>query len=229
MGWVDGRIQISKGLLVGLVVVAAGALLGLAFLLGRQWAPAASAPRETAAPATASPYVPRDAPESTRLAEPAALPPTQPTTPAAAPQESPRSSPPVPSRDPERAAVQAYFKALDSIQAGSASNPESSALSMLSGLGKGDSGEMDAMIRQAQGARDRLAAIVPPRPCVAYHQESLAVLAEGLEQMQAVKGLFASPDPASQVAGLTGKANAMKARADRLQEQEKALRQKYSE
>jgi hypothetical protein len=100
---------------------------------------------------------------------------------------------------------------------------------MLSGLGKGDSGEMDAMIRQAQGARDRLAAIVPPRPCVAYHQESLAVLAEGLEQMQAVKGLFASPDPASQVAGLTGKANAMKARADRLQEQEKALRQKYSE
>jgi hypothetical protein len=118
---------------------------------------------------------------------------------------------------------------MDSIQAGSASNPESSALSMMSGLGKGDSAEMDGMIHQAQGVRARLAAIAPPRPCAAYHRESLAVLDEGLEQMQAIKRIFASPDPTSQLAGLTERANAMKARADRLQEQEKALRTKYRE
>jgi hypothetical protein len=123
--------------------------------------------------------------------------------------------------------VAAYFHTVESLQPETGGNPEAAALQATLGLGSGDTSGIDGLIRQALDTRNRLAALAPPQPCAAYHQELLASLDEGLGLMRAIKQMVTSTDPTAQAAQLTDRANALKARSETLKSMEKSLKQRY--
>jgi hypothetical protein len=150
------------------------------------------------------------------------------------------SSPPIPSvsipsglgarrTDAERIAVSAYFEAVERIQPKKSGSPETVALQLVAGLGTGDTAEFDGMIRQIQETRNGLAGITPPQPCAALHRGSLANLDAGLALMRAMKKAMSSSDPLSGTLDLANRANALKAHAEALQAQERALKLRYRE
>ncbi len=217
------KVEIPKGLLIGLVGVAAAGVLGMVFLLGRETGRGAPLERRRDSTSTAAsqgsaiPASPKTAVAEEPIAEPASS--GQPV--------AVHPGPPIPLGDPARVAVAAYFLALETIQPGSSGDPETMAQQVVAGLGKGDTSGFDAMIQQAQAAKDRLSAIAPPPPCAAYHRESLASLEAGLGLMRAMKRALSSPEQDMQMSNLTDQANALKARSEALQRHEKALRERF--
>lgn len=240
------KVSVSKGLLAAVVAVAAGALLAVAFLLGRVSAPAIpSAPPARLArpawtpapPASDSPGVrapdPPSASTPAALQEPApkALPPeigaAVPPSPGPAPGLREAGSARVPS-DPDREAVTAYLDAVDRIQPGKMSgDPEGMANEMAGALVRGDTSSLEELIRETEGARSRLAALTPPVACAAHHRESLGSLDDALEMLRSLRSAMGSPEPAAQLAGVASHANALRARAEAVKKEEQALRQRY--
>jgi hypothetical protein len=226
------RVQISKGVLVGLVGVAAVALMGVVFLLGR--ASVRSAPMDAPKTSGGASTVSAVPPTGSTIDRPAIASPigaaasvTQPVGPG--PATAKPSSSTVSQNNSERAAVVAYFKVVESLQPESSGTPETVAQQVAAGLGKGDTSGLDGMIQQAQESRRRLSAITPPQPCAAYHRELLASLGEGLDVMQGIKKMLTSSNPSVDTSEIVNRANAMKVHADSLQSQEKALKQRYLE
>ncbi len=130
--------------------------------------------------------------------------------------------------DPLRPAVAAYFEALDHLQPGSLpGDSESTAQQILAGLTRGDSSGFDQMTQRAEAARTRLAAITAPAPCAAFHRESLADFDESLQMLRMVRKAMNGGDADALLTGMTDRANAMRSRAEALQREEKALRQRY--
>lgn len=218
----------SRGLVAGLAGTAGAAVLALVFLLGRASAPAPrglapSPPAPAAAPAAEAPA---QVPATTEA--PAPEPAAPPAPPAALRPVVRPAVPPPAAGSSERAAVQAYFAAVERIQPAQSGDPDAVAQQLVGGLAKGDSSGLDGMFQQAQATRARLAAITPPAPCAAFHRESLAVLDGGLEMMQSLKqSLASSGQGGSALQDLSARANELKARSEALQAQEKALRQRY--
>ena len=205
------KVEVNKGLLIALAVIAGTAVLSLVFLLGRESGLRVS-PQGVATP-IASPQS-ATAPSLQASMQPQVgalpLPPAEPVT------------------DAMRASVAAYFDAVDHIQSGGmAGGPESTAQGIMGSLMKGDSSGFDQMIQQAESARASLAAITPPSPCAAYHRESLASLDDGLSLMRSLKASMDAPNGASQIAALTTQANTLRAQSEALQKEEQALRQRY--
>jgi hypothetical protein len=219
------KVLVSKGLLAGLVGIAASMAFGLVFLLGR--ASVHSAPMETPRPPASESDQPAVAAAVPAPVSPAsaAVPADQPTPPAPAAAKPAVSAPP--RNAPARAAVVAYFKAVESIQPAPGGDPEAVAQQIAMGLGNGDTSGIDGMIQQARETRSRLSALTPPQPCAAYHRELLASLDAGLDLMQGIKKLVGSPNPSMQAAGITDRANAMKVHSDSLRNQERDLKQRY--
>jgi hypothetical protein len=239
------KVSVSRGLLVGLAVVAAGALLAVAFLLGRtSGAGHSSAPVveraaeiRVAAPAGAEA---RTADAEPRAADPPSQPPTMPAVqvpaaasspfaPAIAPATpGPAEEPAIAAPDPARAGVAAYLEAVDRVHPGELSGgAEDFANEMAVALAKGDSSGLDDMIRQSEAARERLAALAAPVSCAAHHRESLGSLDEGLEVLRSLKAAMDSPDPASQLATVAARATNLRSRAEALQKEEQDLRRRY--
>ena len=218
----------SRGLVAGLAGTAGAAVLALVFLLGRASAPAPrglapSPPAPAAAPAAEAPA---QVPATTEA--PAPEPAAPPAPPAALRPVVRPAVPPPAAGSSERAAVQAYFAAVERIQPAQSGDPDAVAQQLVGGLAKGDSSGLDGMFQQAQATRARLAAITAPAPCAAFHRESLAVLDGGLEMMQSLKqSLASSGQGGSALQDLSARANELKARSEALQAQEKALRQRY--
>ncbi|HTL97470.1 MAG TPA: hypothetical protein VL181_01575 [Holophagaceae bacterium] len=215
------KVEVSKGLLIGLAVLTAAAVLGLVFLLGRE-----SGRQKTMPDPVAMAVSPRSGaaiPQASTTPMPLAA------QPFAQPQPGAIPVPPAePVTDAMRTAVAAYFNAMGHIQAGGmAEGPEGAAQGIVGSLMKGDSSGFDQMIQQAESARASLAAITPPQPCAAYHRESLETLDEGFSLMRSLKTALAAPDGASQVSALTAQANDLRARSEALQSEEQALRQRY--
>jgi len=222
---------VSRGLVAGLAGTAGAAVLALVFLLGRASAPAPrAAPSPPVSAAASAPAA--EAPATAEEPAPA------PAAPPASPASAPLAAPPPPVVRPsatthaagssERAAVQAYFAAVERIQPAQSGDPDAVAQQLVGGLAKGDSSGLDGMFQQAQATRARLAAITAPAPCAAFHRESLAVLDGGLEMMQSLKqSLASSGQGGSALQDLSARANELKARSEALQAQEKALRQRY--
>ena len=128
-----------------------------------------------------------------------------------------------------RAAVAAYFDAVERIQVGSMSGEaESVGQEMAAALANGDTSGLDKMIRETEAAKARLAAVPPPAPCAAHHRESLGSLDDALEVLRSLKAAMESPDPAAQLAGVSARAQALRSRADVLQKEELALRERYA-
>jgi len=237
------KVQIPKGLLVGLVGIAAVAVLGVVFLLGRESgrkAPGGTQkepPGAAVSPASTIRYsktsmagapVSQPAGESTALspmpgAEAAGFAEREHSLPAAV---APSGIAP-PHNDSGHSSVAAYFQAVEAMQPKSTGDPETMAQQVVAGLGKGDTSGFDEMIQQAQEARNRLSSIVPPQPCGAYHRESLESLDAGLDLMREMKKALSSPEQESSMLNLADRANALKARSEGLQLQEKALKRRY--
>lgn len=220
----SSQVTVSKGLLAGLAGVAALAVLGFVFLLGRS--SVGPVPVQTLvvpAPAAAVPAAPQPAQPGAPV-EPAPPPPAVAALPPRPPAPTAPQSPAVPPADPQRAAVAAYFQAVDRIQPQRQGDPEAVAQQVMAGFGKGDTSDFEGMIQEAQTTRDRLAAITPPPPCAAYHRESLAILDGGLDLTRAIKAALGGTNPP---ADLTDKATALKTRSEALQAQEQELKRRY--
>ena len=226
------KIEIPKGLLVGLAGVAVVAMLGVVFLLGRE--SGRKAPVETqkeasrmtvagtvAMPASRQPAT--DTANALPISGTGELLRPSPSGPAATVPSGAAN----PENDPVRAAVAAYFQAVDNLQPEASGDPETIAQQTLAGLGKGDMSGFDRMIQQTQTARSRLSAISAPPPCAAYHRESLASLDAGLDLMQTMRTALSSSGQAASLTDLTDRANALKARSEALQDKEKVLKQRY--
>jgi hypothetical protein len=232
------KVSVNKGLLIGAVAVAVS-LLALGFVLGR--ASGSGSPsgqpsgRElpsglVASPVTGLQPLPRPSqPFSTRtpagvsITESSDLPPV--TGPAPAPAAGERGGA---SSDPDRAAVAAYFDAVDHLQPGKMSgDAEGTAREMAAALAKGDTSDLDGMIRETEAARERLVALTPPTPCIAHYRESLGSLDDALGMLRSLKTAMGSPDPAGQLTEVASRAGALRSRSEALQKEDLALRLLY--
>jgi type IV secretory pathway VirB10-like protein len=238
------NVSVSKGLLIGVVTVAATSLLALAFVLGRESRPGSVpapsmridrvAPRaqvEPVSPPTPAAVFITEQPET----RPALAPPPstadqnsarQPTASLArAPNGGERSSA---GFDAERASVAAYFDAVDHIQAaGMSGEAEGIAHEMAAALANGDTSGLDKMIRDTEAAKQSLAAVTAPASCAAHHRESLASLDDALGVLRSLKSAMESSEPAVQLANVSNQATALRSRAEALQKEELALRERY--
>ena len=238
------KVRVNKGLLAGVVAVAAVSLLALVFLLVREsGSGSVSAPRtriERVAPRAQNgpPPLPTWAgvlitehPETRSAPAPTPSTPVQSAalqiaaSPAPAPIGGERGSA---GFGAERASVAAYFDAVDHIQAGAMSGEaEGVANEMAAALAKGDTSGLDRMIRETEAAKQSLAALTPPASCAAHHRETLASLDDAMEVLRSMKTVMESSEPATQLASVTARATAMRSRVDALQKEELALRQRY--
>ena len=238
------KVSVNKGLLIGVVAMAAVSLLALVFLLGREsGSGSVSAPStriERVAPRAQEgpPSLPASAamlitehPETRPSPAPMPSTPVQSAalqiaaSPAPAPIGGERGSA---GFDAERASVAAYFDAVDHIQARSMSGEaEGVANEMAAALAKGDTSGLDKMIRETEAAKQSLAALMPPASCAAHHRESLASLDDAMEVLRSMKTAMESSEPATQLASVSARATALRSRADALQKEELALRQRY--
>ena len=212
----EAKVEVPKGVLAGLAVLAAAGVLGLAFLLGRESGRRAPAePPKASLPQVGAPAAGQSAPTEPPAPE---LPPAQSAPSAVAPSQPPAS-------DPARAAVAAYFQALEHLQPEVAGDPTALAQQILADLARGDSSGFEGMIRKAESARDRLAAIVPPAPCAEHHRESLACMEASLALTRGLRKALSSPDALPR--DFADRASALKARTEALQRQEKALKERF--
>ncbi|MFN8009955.1 MAG: hypothetical protein U0P81_00990 [Holophagaceae bacterium] len=213
------QVSVSRGALLAMAAALGAALLAVAFLLGREagrrGGPSAAQAAPPSAPGFPAPSAVTAAPKSEAVPPPARLDPVPEG--AADPQ------------DPMRAAVQAYFAAMDRIAPGQASgDPQALAQDMLAGLAKGDASGFDRMMADSQKARRRLAQLAPPPPCAAFHQESLALLDENLALLRAMRSALAGGSPEeSSLTTLAARAQAAQARAEALAQADRALRGRY--
>jgi type IV secretory pathway VirB10-like protein len=238
------NVSVSKRLLIGVVAVAAVSLLALVFLLGRESrSGSVSAPLtriERVAPRAQEgpPPLPTSAAVFiTEHPETRPAPAPTPSTPVqSAARQATASQSPAPiggergsaGFDAERASVAAYFDAVDHIQAGAMSGEaESVGQEMATALAKGDTSGLDKMIRETEAAKQSLAAVAPPAPCAAHHRESLASLDDAMEVLRSLKTAMESSEPATQLASVSARATALHSRADTLQKEELALRERY--
>ena len=220
------KVEVSRGLLIGLVATCAAAVLAMAFLLGRE----SSRPRPVPALAAPAPDLPATAPPADPAGpEPAPfLPAPAGETPRPRPVPPAATVPPGAAVDPVRTAVASYFQAIDRIQPGQlGADPEAMAKGIIEGLGKGDTSGIDGMIRQSETVRAKLAALATPAPCVAHHQESLGALDDSLKILQSVRNSMLTSSPSALPQDFASQANQLRERAEKLQQEEKTLRERY--
>jgi len=237
------NVSVSKGFLVGVGAVAGAALLALAYQLGKASAPeAAPAPPakiERIAPRAPEQIVPPPARVAAWSSDYDSRPGAGPTPSAPAQDAAPQAAAgqmPAPVENDRggggdismRAAVAAYFFAVERIQVGSMSgNAENVGQEMAAALASGDTSSLEKMIRETKAARARLTAVSPPAPCVAHHRESLGSIDDALEVLRSLKAAMESPEPIGQLANVTSRAQALRARAEVLQKEERALKEQY--
>lgn len=247
------KVSVNRGLLAALVAVAAVALLAVAFLLGRS----SGSGRPTEVPEqgrTVAIYSPEtrstgepslaaataEAPASYRPAEPppseaaGAFPSDRAGSEGAAPGQAPvvgapsSADPSTIPTDPAAEAVARYLDAVDRIQPANLNgSPESVATEMAGALARGDTSGLDAMIRQTEDAKGRLAALRPPAPCAAHYDKTLESLDDAIGMLRALKSSMQSSDPVAGLASVQARAATLQTRAEALQHEDRALRQRY--
>jgi 2-oxoglutarate dehydrogenase E2 component (dihydrolipoamide succinyltransferase) len=226
-------MHIPKWLIAAVGLLFVGLLAAVAFFLGRETSRPPAPASAAAAPATPAPAAP--APDA-----PAPAPAPMPQDPAPAidpPQEvakpSASASAPVPAADtaqttPEaRARVAAYFKQMDAIQAGGQTGDQQEfASSLVNAAGNGDFTGIDDLVRAADEADRRAAAIQPPSECAEYHRMAVSMLQESRNMVASIREGLKRNDT-NALTALSTSAQQMKSRADDLAKAEKALRARY--
>ena len=226
------NVSVNKGFLVGVVAALGAALLALAYQLGKASAPegvpAPPAKIERIAPRPQAEPLPQPARVAGANTDYADTRPTFVPAPTAPPPSAPEQGAAPQAADPMRAAVAAYFEAIERIQVGSMSgNAESVGQEMASALASGDMSSLDKMIRETESAKVRLAAVSPPAPCAAHHRESLGSLDDALDVLRSLKAAMESQEPVAQLANVSARAQALRSRSEALQKEELALKERY--
>ena len=227
-----GTVTVPRALLVALSVTLVGALLTVAFLLGRQSGRAENAAPEPEVVAVAQPApgepapVPRPAarPSPRRDPPPRIASEPAPPAPAASPPPSTPAPQPVapaaPTVDPrERETVARYFDEVDEIAGGSAGvgDPETLAMAMLSQATGGDWSQFDELASTQRTMLRRLRGMRVPTPCREYHQKMTGMLEAGADLLDEVKQGVQS--------GNLGALGTLSTTAQRLQRDAEAARQ----
>ncbi len=234
------NVSVNRGLLIGIGAVAAVSLLALAFVLGREsgsgGVPAPRARIERVAPRAgqAAPPTPRTTADRAD-AQPDS--PFVPPTPGPdAPARAAAGEAPAPvggdrngtGFEAERASVAAYFEAVDRIQLGAVNGQaEGIANEMAAALANGDTSGLDRMIRDAEAAKAGLSAVAPPPPCATHHRETVASLDDAIDVLRSLKVAMESSEPAARLADVSARATTLRTRADALEKEELALRERY--
>jgi hypothetical protein len=104
---------------------------------------------------------------------------------------------------------------------------EGIAREMAAALANGDTSGLDKMIRETEAAKQSLAAVTPPASCAAHHRETLASFDDAMDVLRSLKTAMESSDPATQLAGVSVRATALRPRAEALQKEELTLRERY--
>ncbi len=222
------QVTVDRRVIWILSVALVLSLIGLAFVLGR-----ASAPAPAAMSAAAAVQGPLSPPLGTPSHGPEAAPGADSSGPSGIPPlvEDPNPSmaslaTPLPSGS-ERPAVQAYFAALDALQAqGLGSDPQGLAQEVAQGLGKGDPASLDRVLKETERLRHNVSQLQVPPPCATHHQACLAGLDDSLRLLRGLRGAGATADAAG-LQQLLGSAQAMQARAQQLKQEDAALRARY--
>lgn len=248
------EVRVKRSLLIGLVAVAGTALLAVAFLLGRTSGPGQpeGIPSQGRTTVVSGPEVgsAEEPPLSQNPGEfPAASvatapPPSEPVPFHAEDRAGASGAAPAPAlpavgaatthgdfaaeTDPVAAAVAKYLADVDQIQPANLNgSPESVAAEMAGALARGDTSGLDAMIRQTESARERLAAVRPPAPCAAHYEKSLESIDDALGMLRALKSSMQSSDPVAGLAAVSARASILQTRAEALQNEDRALRLRY--
>ena len=249
----EDRVEVPRSALLGLVALALGALLGLAFLLGRESArpepPPSTALRQEAPAPDPSPTPPPAAP----VAPPAA--PAPPAPPAAAPLPAPPAAPrhevqasqvappsaavPAPAPvavaeapaavDPaEREQVSHYFRALEASVGGAAAwqDPQGMANSVLEQGAQGDSSGFDRLLHASRQALARVQAVPAPESCRQHHQLTVQIMESGLGLLQRMRQATLSGDSSALMA-LAAEGQELQARVQRLEALQAGLKSRY--
>jgi hypothetical protein len=238
------NVSVNRNVFIAILAVAAAALLALSFVLGRE-SGSVSVPQPTPVKVERIPPRPDVEPRRMATAVPLSLPERPEARPAAAlaptmpDQSPPRDAAAIEPLHPggggafgtgigaERAAVAAYFDAVERIPSTISGEAESVANEMAAALSNGDTSGLDKMIRETDSAKQSLSAIAPPAPCATLHRESLASLDDALEILRSLKAAMQSPEPTTGLAAVAARANVLRARADAVQREERALRERY--
>lgn len=247
----EDRVEVPRSALLGLVVLAVGALLAVAFLLGREsarpeppaptaWRQEAPAPAPSPSPspppvASAPPQPPPARPEPPAAA-PVPPPPrtvqasrvasVDPGVPAIAPPAVAEAPPPV---DPaEREQVSRYFQALEASVGGAAAwqDPQGMANSVLEQGAQGDSSGFDRLLHASRQALARVQAVPAPESCRQHHQLTVQIMESGLGLLQRMRQATLSGDSSALMA-LAAEGQELQARVQRLEALQTSLKGRY--
>lgn len=248
------EVRVRRSLLIGLVAVAGPALLAVAFLLGRtsgsshpEGIPSQGRTTVVSGPEVRSaeePPLSQNAGESPADSIATAPPSSEPVPLHAEDRAGSSGAAPAPAlptvgapttpgdlaaeADPVAAAVAKYLADVDQIQPANLNgSPESVAAEMAGALARGDTSGLDAMIRQTEAAKERLAAVRPPAPCAVHYEKSLESLDDATGMLRALRSSIQSPDPVAGLAAVSARASILQGRAEALQNEDRALRQRY--
>lgn len=248
------RVEVSRGLLVGLILLCAVSLLTLAFLLGRESKGEVAVVRETPAVATPAPPVSQEqvdlrgerivaqqaspmrtvtvapAPPSLPEAPPPPPAPAAPRTPAAAAPPRTPAPPPAPAVDPAmQERVRSYLLAMDACVGAAATwdNPEAIAQAALSQGSEGNSEGFDRVIRANREALQRMRAVSAPSPCARHHALAVQVMERGIGMVERLRTATLAQDTAP-LAALATEGQELQARIGDLAELERQIRRDYA-
>jgi len=239
---VEPTVEVPRRLLLALGLALAGALVALAFLLGRAsvGGPAlpvvATATRgEAPAPRTVEPEPEPDRPAAAAADQRMAA--TQPeaaaqaeaaTQPEPAPPGAPAPTPSAATPENERSAVAGYFAALDAVerQAKVWSDPQELALQLMQQLVTGNNSGLDGLVASQRQARSRIAALVPPAACREHHTQVLQLMDESLVLLAGLGQALTAAD-SGVLDSFTAKARDLEARAKRVDAQGVELKRQF--
>ena len=225
-----------KKLVVALGGALGGALLAIAFLLGRISAKpepprvsaaeplAARRPSNPAAATTATDLTQGSGPETAGEARPsqtageAPVPLTREPLPVAAtPLARPSSA--------DRAPITAYFVRVEGLEDMGPGDPQAFAKSLMDSVTSGDFSGFDNLMAKSRNQRDRLRSIFPPPACVEHHRLALALADESLTMLERLRAALVKGDAdalmimADQGRALETQANQLKAMGEAIKRQ----------
>jgi hypothetical protein len=184
----------------------------------------APAPAPWSAPTSPPPASPTPTYTQPPLPAPPPLPPAM-TAPAKRDSWSDdRAPPPITAPSGDAPAIRRYFDAIAAIQTVAAAGDATEvATQLLEAAARGDSSGLDGIVHAAEDGVARARALQPPPACAAYHQQLVAMLGESVAMIRSLKQAMASSD-ANALGAIAVTGNALKARAERLEADGRAIR-----
>ena len=237
------KLEIRRGLLIGLIGTIVVALVAIAFLVGRETgrttdvAPAAAGgdPMPEEAAATIEPRrstFPRYAPPpATPPAATTDIAPATPPTPAyrqPPPQASPAPAAPATGDSSQQEAIARYFLDVDALGsgAGTAADPEQMATAIVNDGAAGNWSSFDEIARNQRSNLMRLQRMTVPPEARAHHERTVSLMQASIDLMAKVKRGMEAGD-AMALTALSSEAQAMQREAEAAERLGAALRSKY--